>query len=104
MKKLLKKSISVLLAAVLLLTVIPFAAAAAEPDRGGAFTVVATSNFFPEKRESYSDLSKYEDENGDVFITVEYKLKADHQIAWVAAMNSIQNRAEEIVLSELVYE
>ena len=51
MKKLLKKSISVLLAAVLLLTVIPFAAAAAEPDRGGAFTVVATSNFFPEKRE-----------------------------------------------------
>ena len=32
------------------------------------------------------------------------KLKADHQIAWVAAMNSIQNRAEEIVLSELVYE
>ena len=32
------------------------------------------------------------------------KLKADDQMAWVAAMNSIQNRAEEIVLSELVYE
>ena len=31
------------------------------------------------------------------------KLKADHQIAWVAAMNSIQNRAEEIVLHDLVY-
>ena len=32
------------------------------------------------------------------------KLKANDQMAWVAAMNSIQNRAEEIVLSELVYE
>lgn len=32
------------------------------------------------------------------------KLKADDQMAWVAAMNSIRNRAEEIVLSELVYE
>ena len=31
------------------------------------------------------------------------QLKADDQMAWVAAMNSIQNRAEEIVLSELVY-
>jgi len=31
------------------------------------------------------------------------KLKADDQMAWVAAMNSIQNRAEEIILSELVY-
>ena len=32
------------------------------------------------------------------------KLKADDQMAWVAAMNSIRNRAEEIVLSKLVYE
>ena len=31
------------------------------------------------------------------------KLKADDQMAWVAAMNSIRNRAEEIILSELVY-
>ena len=30
-------------------------------------------------------------------------LKAADQMAWVAHMNSIQNRAEEIVLSELVY-
>ena len=31
------------------------------------------------------------------------KLKASDQMAWVAKMNSIQNRAEEIVLSELVF-
>lgn len=31
-------------------------------------------------------------------------LKERDQLAWVRAMNSIRNRAEEIVLTELVYE
>ncbi len=31
-------------------------------------------------------------------------LKATDQMAWVEAMNNIRNRAEEIVLRELVYE
>ena len=31
------------------------------------------------------------------------QLKATDQMAWVAAMNSIRNRAEEIVKSELIY-
>ncbi len=31
------------------------------------------------------------------------KLKVDDQMEWVRCMNSIQNRVEEIVLSELVY-
>lgn len=30
-------------------------------------------------------------------------LKADDQMAWVAAMNNIKNRAEKIVLHELIY-
>ena len=30
-------------------------------------------------------------------------LKARDQIAWVAAMNSIKNRAEEFVLYDLIY-
>lgn len=30
-------------------------------------------------------------------------LKAQDQLAWVGALNSIRNRAEEIVLSELIY-
>lgn len=30
-------------------------------------------------------------------------LKAAYQMAWVRSMNSIHNRAEEIVLAELVY-
>ena len=31
-------------------------------------------------------------------------LKASDQMAWVGRMNNIRNRAEEIVLSEVVYE
>lgn len=32
------------------------------------------------------------------------ELKATDQMAWVGAMNSIRNRAEEIILRELIYE
>ncbi len=35
--------------------------------------------------------------------SVNDELKENNQIAWVQAMNSIHNRAEEIVLHELVY-
>lgn len=31
------------------------------------------------------------------------RMKADDQMEWVRRMNSIQHRAEEIVLSELIY-
>ena len=31
------------------------------------------------------------------------KLKAADQMAWVGAMNSIRNRAEEIILHEMIY-
>ena len=31
-------------------------------------------------------------------------MKQHDQMAWVGAMNSIQNRAEEIVLREMIYE
>lgn len=34
---------------------------------------------------------------------VNERLKAQDQLAWVGAMNSIRNRAEEIVLKELIY-
>lgn len=32
------------------------------------------------------------------------QLKAEDQMAWVQAMNSIRSRVEEIVLAELIYE
>ena len=36
-------------------------------------------------------------------VSVNDELKEDNQMAWVQAMNSIYNRAEEIVLNELIY-
>lgn len=35
--------------------------------------------------------------------SVNEELKAQDQMAWVQAMNSIHNRAEEIILRELIY-
>ena len=32
------------------------------------------------------------------------RMKQHDQMAWVGAMNSIRNRAEEIVLREMIYE
>ena len=32
------------------------------------------------------------------------ELKVANQMAWVGAMNSIRNRAEEIILREMIYE
>ena len=32
------------------------------------------------------------------------QLKADNQLAWVGAMNSIKARAEEIIFEEIIYE
>ncbi|MCF0126325.1 MAG: TnpV protein [Clostridia bacterium] len=34
---------------------------------------------------------------------VDENLKAHHQMEWVQAMNSIKNRAEEIVFNEIIY-
>ena len=31
------------------------------------------------------------------------RLKAEHQMEWVARMNNIRNRADEIVLNELIF-
>ena len=50
-----------------------------EPAPQGAFTVKATSNFFPETSNTYYNLTELEDENGDVFVTVEYKLLAENK-------------------------
>ena len=36
--------------------------------------------------------------------SVNEELKAADQMAWVGAMNSIRNRAEEIILREMIYE
>ena len=32
------------------------------------------------------------------------KLKAENQLEWVSKMNNIKNRAEEIILNEVIYQ
>ena len=46
------------------------------PSADTALKVTAKSNYFPETSKNYYDLSALEDKNGDVYITVEYKLFA----------------------------
>lgn len=77
MKKNIRKIAAVLLSAVMLfgmMTVVPFTASAAENEP--QLTVYFKSNFFPEVTNTYYDLSEFEDENGDVFITMECKMCA----------------------------
>lgn len=77
MKRICRKTLAAVLTAVLLLTAVPFAAAAETTKQ--SLTVIADSNFFPKTGSYFADLSQYEDANGDVFVSVEYKLKADAQ-------------------------
>lgn len=41
-----------------------------------SFSVIANSNFFPKNINTYYDISQFEDENGEVYISVEYKMCA----------------------------
>ena len=76
MKKTLKSIILIMVTAALLMSAAAcFTTAAAK----NTFTLKVKSNFFPEKTVYYSDLDKLEDENGDVFITVEFKFCAKNK-------------------------
>lgn len=41
-----------------------------------SFSVIADSNFFPKNINNYYDISQFEDESGEVYISVEYKMCA----------------------------
>lgn len=74
MTKTLQKAAALLLTALLLLglfTAVPVSAAQEQP-----FVLKVASNFFPETKTRYYDLSALEDENGDVFITVCFDMYA----------------------------
>lgn len=74
MTKKLQKAAALLLSALLLLGILsaaPVSAAQEQP-----FVLKAASNFFPETKTRYYDLSALEDENGDVFVTVRFNMNA----------------------------
>jgi len=73
--------------------------------------VLYTSLVVSEKLHSYlAEIDQRANEMLDLLIKqmaeredITEQLKAQDQMAWVGAMNSIRNRAEEIILKELIY-
>lgn len=77
MKRFFNKTLAVVLSAVMMLSLfaaaqIPASAQADEPE----LVVTLKSNFFPQQKQVYYDLSQYENASGDVLITVEFKMAA----------------------------
>ena len=78
MTKRIKTVISVLLALTLVAGIFALAPLTAFADEA-PLTVTAASNYFPSTVNTYYDLSEFEDDNGEAFITVEYKMLADQK-------------------------
>ena len=75
-----RKSLAVVLSLLTALAAIPaFSVSASADTAEPAFTLKATSNYFPESSADYYTLSSMEDENGDIYLTVEYKLYAESE-------------------------
>ena len=77
--KLFKRTSAVLLAFVLIAVAVcglPMTASAYSAPENASLTVRAESEFFGSAEAFYSDLSQYEDESGNVFVTVEFKMRA----------------------------
>ena len=82
MRKRIKTMLSAFLAASMLASVLAVSAvpaSAVDAEIEAPLTVKATSNYFPCSENKYYGLSEFEDENGDAFVTVEYKLLADQK-------------------------
>ena len=70
-----KKIISIILAVIIAAsTITVFATSANAATESKPFEIYATSNFFPDKYIVYNDMDSFKDENGDIFVTVEYKI------------------------------
>jgi CTP synthase len=73
-----------------------------DPDMSQWEKLVKQIESTPKKTVKIGLVAKYID-NTDTYLSVTEALKAADQMEWVRHMNSIRNRAEEVVLSELVY-
>ena len=75
-----RKTLAVVLSLLTALAAIPaFSISASADSPEPAFTLKATSNYFAAASADYYTLSSMEDENGDIFLTVEYKMYADSE-------------------------
>ncbi len=72
-------TLSVILALVLALSAVIAVPVTASAESSEGFTLKLASNFFPEAERTYADISKFEDDNGDVYVTAMFKLYADQK-------------------------
>ena len=74
MKFTVKKPVAVLLALVMMLTSVMLSTVAVSAATDDSLTVNVTSNIFPAQTEVITDFEPYQDQNGDAYVAVEYKL------------------------------
>ena len=76
-----------------------------------ALSLIPNRKAFPSPHRHLAEIDQACNERMEIIVSAMAKqenvteaLKATDQMEWVRRMNSIRNRAEEIVLTELVYE
>ena len=76
-----------------------------------ALSLIPSRKAFPSPHRHLAEIDQACNERMEIIVSAMAKqenvteaLKATDQMEWVRRMNSIRNRAEEIVLTELVYE
>ena len=76
-----------------------------------ALSFIPSRKAFPSPHQHLAEIDQACNERMEIIVSdmarqedVTEALKAADQMEWVRRMNSIRNRAEEIVLTELVYE
>lgn len=74
MKFTVKKPVAVLLALVMMLTSVMLSTVAVSAATDDSLTVNVTSNIFPTETKVITDFEPYQDQNGDAYVAVEYKL------------------------------
>ena len=76
MKKLTRKAIALVLSAALMVSLFALVPSVSAAEKEPQLVIKTESNFFPVTQNTYYDLSELEDENGDIFITFEFKICA----------------------------
>ena len=71
-----KKIQAVILTVILALSAVAVTAQPAFAKEKTPFTLEVKSNFFPSKTVSYTDVNRYADQNGDIYLTVDFNIFA----------------------------
>ena len=69
-----KKIQAVILTVILALSAAAVTAQPAFATEKKPFTLEVKSNFFPSKTVSYADVNRYADQNGDIYLTVDFNI------------------------------